>query len=184
MIEPAMVKIVGGHPRGDRDQPRRMFSSSEELRSSLVRKAVHADFAIAGWMLNQPRECVETVGRFVAERINWPFRVASSTNILDDHVIAGSSKPDWVRIDDGRRNVAPIRLPHEKRRGSNDLRSELYRHACDRELSVPVGPRFHNRSEFPKISLWVMGLKCGHRQQSVCHFSGHGRLPLLPLILD
>src|SRR5258708_16985177 len=117
MIEPAMVKIVGGHPRGDRDQPRRMFSSSEELRSSLVRKAVHADFAIAGWMLNQPRECVETVGRFVAKRIKCPFGVASSTNILDDHVIAGSSKPDWVRIDDGRRNVAPIRLPHEKRRG-------------------------------------------------------------------
>src|SRR5258707_15442294 len=98
MIEPAMVKIVGGHPRGDRDQPRRMFSSSEELRSSLVRKAVHPDFAIAGWMLNQPRECVETVVRFVAKRIKCPFGVASSTNILDDHLIACSSIPDWGRI--------------------------------------------------------------------------------------
>jgi hypothetical protein len=65
-------------------------------------------------MLNQPGNCVEAVGSFVAKRIKYSFGVATSTDVLDDDVITGPSKPNWVRINDRGRNVAPIRLPHEK----------------------------------------------------------------------
>jgi hypothetical protein len=69
MIEPAVIEIRGGHVRRDALQALRLLGGGQQLRGALIGKSVHADAAVAGGVLAQPRDGLGAVAAFVAKWI-------------------------------------------------------------------------------------------------------------------
>ena len=116
MIEPAVIKVGRGHVRSNAQQAFRLFGGCEQLRRTLIRKAVHTDTAIRGWMRAQPCNRFRAVAALVTKGIEISRRAATSAHILDDHMISVARKPHRVRVDHRRSNIAPVRLTHQQRR--------------------------------------------------------------------
>jgi hypothetical protein len=70
----------------------------------------------------QPRNSFRAVARFMAEGIELTLRIAAPAHVLNHDVITLAREPNRMRIDDRRRDVAAVGLPHQQRRLSAGLR--------------------------------------------------------------
>src|SRR5271170_3248838 len=104
------------HSRSDANKSLRLRRRRKQLRHPLVREAVHADLAIRLWPRPQPSDCFRPIVAFMPERVELALRIAAPAHILNDNVIAMLRKPNGMRINDRRRYVATVRLPHQQRR--------------------------------------------------------------------
>jgi len=99
MIEPSREQIARRLSWSDAAQGRRLFGRCQKLSQALVAESVHANPTVALRATGQPMDRGSPVSTFMTERIKGTGALSAAAYILDDHVVALSSKPRRLGID-------------------------------------------------------------------------------------